>query len=482
MSESLKTKAVKGTAWSFADNIAGSGVTSLVGIVLARLLTPAEFGIIGMVMIFIAISNSIIDSGFSSALIRKKNVEDIDYSTVFYFNLFVSIILYIALYFSSPAISSFFDESELIRITRVLGLILIINAFAIIQRTILVKNVDFKTQTITSLIASITSGALGVVMAFSGFGVWSLVGQQVLRQGLITVFLWVFNRWRPSLDFSIKSFKELFSFGSKLLIAGILSTIWINLNSLVIGRFYSITILGQYTRSAEFQNFFACNLNSIVQRVSYPVLSSIQDEQDRLKRAYRKVIKVTMLITFPCMLGLAAIAEPLILVLIGEKWEPCIYYLQILCFSGMLYPLHSINLNMLNVKGRSDLLLKLEIVKKIIGVGPLMLGIFISIEWMLWSSVLMGFVGYYLNSYYSGRLINYKIREQLKDVMSSFFISLVMACLVWLITFLPFSIYVMLPIQLLFGALVLFLLYEWKGSEEYLEIRGLVLNLLKWTS
>lgn len=364
MSESLKHKTVKGVGWSFADNISSSGVSFLVGLVLARLLTPAEYGIMAMIAIFIAISNSIIDSGFSNALIRKTDIKRIDYNTVFFFNLVVGVILYVLLYFCAPSISSFFNEPILIPVTRVIGLVLIINSLGIIQRTIMVREIDFRTQTKISLIASLSSGGIGIVMAFYGYGVWSLVGQQVSRQLLNTVFLWLYSAWRPVCEFSTDSFKCLFGFGSKLLLSGLLDTLYKNIYYIVIGRFYSSAQLGQYTRAEQFNTIFSSNLTSVVQRVSYPVLSSIQDEPERLREAYRRVIKTTMLISFACMLGLAAVAKPLILLLIGEKWLVSVSYLQIICFAGMLYPLHAINLNILQVKGRSDLFLKLEIIKK----------------------------------------------------------------------------------------------------------------------
>ena len=349
MSESLKHKTVKGVGWRFADNISSSGVSFLVGLVLARLLTPAEYGIMAMIAIFIAISNSIIDSGFSNALIRKTDIKRIDYNTVFFFNLVVGVILYVLLYFCAPSISSFFNEPILIPVTRVIGLVLIINSLGIIQRTIMVREIDFRTQTKISLIASLSSGGIGIVMAFYGYGVWSLVGQQVSRQLLNTVFLWLYSAWRPVCEFSADSFKCLFGFGSKLLLSGLLDTLYKNIYYIVIGRFYSSAQLGQYTRAEQFNTIFSSNLTSVVQRVSYPVLSSIQDEPERLREAYRRVIKATMLISFACMLGLAAVAKPLILLLIGEKWLVSVSYLQIICFAGMLYPLHAINLNILQV-------------------------------------------------------------------------------------------------------------------------------------
>ena len=303
---------------------------------------------------------------------------------------------------------------------RVIGWVLMINALAIIPRTLFVKEINFKVQTKVSLISSISSGVIGIGMAFGGMGVWSLVGQQLSRQLLNTLFLWVYCKWRPVLEFSVQSFKELFGFGSKLLLSGLLDTIFKEIYYLVIGRCYTAAQLGQYTRASQFNQIFSSNLTTVVQRVSYPVLSSIQDEPDRLREAYRKVIKSTMLISFACMLGLAAVAKPLIVLLIGEKWMPAVGFLQIICFSGMLYPLHAINLNILQVKGRSDLFLRLEIIKKIIAVGPLLLGVFFNIESMLWGSVCSSLIAYFLNSYYSASLINYPTKDQLKDILPTF--------------------------------------------------------------
>ena len=332
MSDTLRHKTVRGVGWSFIDNIASSGIAFLVGLVLARLLTPAEYGVMAMIAIFIAVSTSIIDSGFSNALIRKVHVKRVDYNTVFYFNLTVSILVYVLLYFASPAISVFFKEPILVEVTRVIGWVLIINALAIIPRTQFVREVDFKTQTKVSLISSISSGVIGIGMALGGMGVWSLVGQQLSRQFLNTLFLWIYSKWHPVWEFSTKSFKELFGFGSKLLLSGLLDTIYKNIYYIIIGRFYTSAQLGQYTRAEQFNTIFSSNLTTVVQRVSYPVLSSIQEEPERLREAYRKVIKITMLITFACMLGLAAVAKPLIIILIGEKWLPAVYFLQIICF------------------------------------------------------------------------------------------------------------------------------------------------------
>ena len=479
MAGSLRHKAVHGVGWSFIDNIASSGITFLVGLVLARLLTPEEYGIMAMIAIFIAVSNSIIDSGFSNALIRKTRIERVDYNTVFYFNLTVSILIYVLLCLAAPAISVFFKEPVLVEVIRIIGWVLIINALAIIPRTQFVREVDFKTQTKVSLISSISSGVIGIGMALGGMGVWSLVGQQLSRQFLNTLFLWVYSKWHPVWEFSTESFKELFGFGSKLLLSGLLDTIYKNIYYIVIGRFYTSAQLGQYTRAEQFKIIFSSNLTTVVQRVSYPVLSSIQEEPERLREAYRKVIKITMLVTFACMLGLAAVAKPLILILIGEKWLPAVYFLQIICFSGMLYPLHAINLNILKVKGRSDLFLKLEIIKKILAIGPIALGVFGGIECMLWGSVLNSFVAYFLNSYYSADLINYPTVKQIKDILPTFCVSIAVAAAMWGLSFFRLSVYLLLPLQLLLGVSLAYLVYERTALPEYLELRQVTLSLLK---
>jgi teichuronic acid exporter len=475
----LKEKAIKGVSWSVIDNLANAGITFLIGIILARILSPSEFGLIGMITIFIAVSNSIVDSGFSSALIRKVEPKDVDYNTVFYFNMCLGIGLYIVMFFLAPAISRFFKEPSLISITRVMGTILIINAFGIVQRSLLVKEVDFKTQTKISLIASIISGIVGISMALKGFGVWSLVGQQISRQLLYSIFLWVFNTWRPALEFSKESFRELFGFGSKLLISGLIDTIYNNIYYLIIGKFYSAVQLGQYSRAEQFNSIFSSNLTNIVQRVSYPVLCSIQNDDERLKVTYQRVIKVTMLIVFACMLGLAAIAKPLILIMIGVKWLPAVPYLQIICFAGMLQPLQAINLNMLMVKGRSDLFLSLEIIKKAIAVIPICLGVFYGIELMLWGSVFLSFAAYILNSYYSAKLINYSTWAQIKDIYPSFLVSIFVAAAMWCLTLLNYSIWITLPLQCILGLITTIVIYETIKSTQYFELKRILISIIK---
>ncbi len=479
MSESLKSKTIKGTSWSFIDSIAGQGIAFLVGLVLARLLTPDDYGLIGIILIFVAVFNSIVDSGFSSALVRKNDATDRDYNTVFISNMAVSIVLCLALFFTAPYIATFFERPQLDALLKVMSGIVVINAFGVIQRTLFVKRVDFKTQTKISLISSITSGIVGISMAFTGFGVWSLVGQQISRQALNTIFLWFYSKWRPRLKFSTDSFRELFGFGWKLLVSALINTVWKEIYQVVIGKCYSPAALGQYTRSHQFCGICSSNLTTIIQRVSYPVLSSIQDDKERLKAGYKRIIKISMLLSFVLTLGMAGAAEPMIRVLVGDQWLPAVPFLQIICFQMMLYPLHSLNLNMLQIQGRSDLFLRLEIIKKTIAIGPLLLGIFIDIYYMLIGSVFTGFFAYYLNAYYTGPALNYSIKEQVKDILPSFGVAITMAAIVYAISYLPITPFILFPLQIIVGAIITIILCKAIKLEEYVELKGIALGALK---
>ena len=475
----LRDTTIKGVGWSFTDSILSQGITFLVGVVLARMLSPEEYGLLGILMIFILISETIVRSGLSSALIRKKDASERDFSTVFVTNFVLSLVMYGVLFVSAPLIRHFFEKQELTILLRAMGGIVIINALSLVPLTKLTREVDFKGITICSVSAALASGVVGISMAFLDFGVWSLVGQQMSRQLVYTIALWIATKWNPSFKFYADSFKELWGFGWKLLVSSLINTTWSEIYKVVIGKCYSPATLGQYTQAHFYANLFSRNMTNVIQRVSYPVLSKIQDERERLKQAYRQVIKVTMLITFVFMFGLAGCAKQFIYVLIGEQWLPCVGFLQILCFSRALYPLHAINLNMLQVQGRSDLFLKLEIIKKCIAVIPLLLGIFIDIYWMLLGSVVIGWISYYLNAYYSGPYLNYTIWEQIKDILPSMLLSLGMAIVVFLVGLIPLAPYILLPIQIVIGAIIVFATCEITKLNEYLQIKDIALSLLK---
>lgn len=474
--QSLKDKTIKGTAWSAADAFLGQGVTFLVGIVLARLLSPDEYGLIGICLIFVNVLNGMVDSGFSNALIRKKDIKDVDYNTMFITNMAISTLLYALLFVCAPIISDFFSRPELSELIRVVGLLIFANALSITQVTILTKRIDFKTKTKASLVSAIASGFIGIAMAFVGFGVWSLVGQMLSKQIIYTICLWILNKWWPSLTFSSKSFHYMWGFGWKLLLSGLLNNIWNQMYQVVVGKCYNPATLGQFTRSHEYANIFSSNFTSIIQRVSYPVLSELQDDPLRMVEGYRRVIKMTMFITAISMIFLGAVAEPLIYCMIGPQWHEAASYLPFICISMAFYPLHSINLNMLQVLGRSDIFLYLEIIKKVIGIVPIMIGIFVDIYWMLFASILIGFVSLYLNSWYTGKALGYTFWKQLRDIAPSFGIAFTIAISVYFLKYLPISNLGILSIQIVVGMVVCVFLSHVGNFIEYFEAKIIIVN------
>ena len=476
--ESLKNKTIKGVGWSAADAFLGQGVTFIVGLVLARLLSPDEYGLIGICLIFTTVLNGIVDSGFSNALIRKKVVTDEDYNTMFITNMVISIVLYVLLFICAPLVSDFFHRVELTALVRATGLILFFNALSITQVTILTKKIDFKTKTKASLVSAIISGVIGIAMAFMGYGVWSLVAQQLSKQLLYTLCLWVLNNWWPKFTFYKDSFKYMWGFGWKLLASGILNNIWNQQYQVVIGRYYTPSTLGHYTRANEYASIFSSNLTSIVQRVSYPVLAEIQDDKKRMVQGYRKVIKVTMFVTAVCMISLGAVSEPLIYTLIGTKWYEAATYLPLICISMSLYPLHAINLNILQVIGRSDIFLYLEVLKKFVGLVPLVIGVFCGIYYMLLTSILTGVISLYLNTWYTGKTLNYSFWKQLRDIAPSYFTALVIALAVYFLKYLSLPYYVVLMLQIIVGLVACITISEIFKFDEYKELKTIVIKVV----
>lgn len=476
----LKQKTVDGLFWSFIENILSQGVTFIIGIVLARLLGPNEFGLIGIISIFIAISSTFINSGFGTALIKKHNCTEKDYSTVFFFNLIMGLLFYLILIILALPISRFFNNPSLVPIIQILGVVLIIDSASIIQRTILTIRIDFKLQTKISIISSIISGIIAIYFAYDGFGVWSLVIKQICQQLITTILLFTWNKWTPKFVFSFSSFVELFSFGYKLLISSLIDTIYRNIYYTIIGKYFSTEELGFYARADQFQSLPSSNLQNIIGRVSFPVLSSIQNETSRLNNAYRKLTKSTMLITFILMLGLASISRSLIITLIGEKWEPSIIYLQLLCFVGMFYPLHALNLNVLQVKGRSDLFLKLEIIKKLLAIPIIIAGIIWGIKVMIIGMIVNSVIAFYINSYWSGDLINYSIKEQIKDIGPSFLLAIVICSIVYSIELIiPISPIVTLLFQITVGTFLFISICEIVKVKDYIYIKTIAIEKIQ---
>ena len=426
MSDSLKSKTVKGVVWSSIERFSTQGVQFLIMIIMARLLTPKDYGLIGMLAIFLAVAQSLIDSGFSQALIRKQDRTDVDNSTVFYFNIVVSSALYLILFIAAPFVADFYNQPELTSVMRVVCLGVILNSLAVVQRALLTVRIDFKTQAKASLSAAVISGCIGIVLAYCGFGVWSLVVQQLLNLSVNTLLLWIFSKWRPIAVFSWKSFHELFAFGSKMLASGLLDTLYRNIYPIVIGKLFSASSLGHYTRAQQFSEFPSSNVTGIIQRVTYPILCGIQDETERLEAVYRKFLKLSAFIIFPLMIGMSAVARPFIDIVLGTQWGFCGQLLQIICFAMMWYPIHAINLNLLQVKGRSDLFLRLEIIKKILGITVLCITAPFGLVVMCYGQIFNSIVALVINTYYTGKLINVGFIRQMKDLLPTILLSLIM--------------------------------------------------------
>lgn len=434
MEDSLKNKTVKGIVWSSVERFSVQGIQFLVMIVMARLLTPKDYGLVGMVAIFIAVAQSLVDSGFSQALIRKQNRTETDNSTVFYFNIFVGILLYLVLFAIAPLVADFYDSPELTALMRVICLSVVFNSFVVVQRALLTVNIDFKTQAKASLTAAVVSGVIGIGMAYSGFSYWSIVAQQLVNLGLNTLLLWIFTRWRPRWIYSWGSFRELFTFGSKLMFSGLLDVVYRNMYLLVIGKVFTASSLGYYTRANQFAEFPSSNLTGIMQRVTYPVLCQIQDDDERLAQIYRRFLRLSAFLIFPLLVGLSAVAEPFVLLLLKKQWLFAATLLQIICFAMMWYPIHAINLNLLQVKGRSDLFLRLEIIKKAIAVLILCVTIPMGLIAMCVGQILSSLIALIINTNYTGKLIQVGFLRQMRDLLPTLLLSLSMWGVVYGIT------------------------------------------------
>jgi len=428
--ESLKKRAVKGGIWSGIEQFSNKFIQLVFTIILARMLTPEDYGVVALTIVFFSIAFVLIDSGFATALIRKPDKNDKDLSTCFFFNITVAVVVYVFLFWGAPLIAVFYSQPVLVPVIRVSGIALIIKSLYIVQDAQFQYNVDFKSLAKISLTSSVLSGIIGVIMAYWGLGVWSLVLQNI-SQNIITLSMqWVISKWRPMLVFSRESFRYLINFGSKLTFSYLIGVIYENLSSVVIGKFYHSSQLGFYNRAETIGRMPAANITALLQRVSFPIFSIIQDDNERLSLNFRRCIRLSVFFCFPVMLGLSALATPIIRLLLTEKWDGCIYYLQIMCFSFMFYPIHALNLNLLQVKGRSDLFLKLEIYKKMLGISILVITAPIGIVAMCYGMVLSGIICLFINTYYSRHLIGTGFKMQFVDILPCLVNSIVMYLIV----------------------------------------------------
>ncbi len=466
MAESLRGKTLKGMIWSFAENFSLQGIQFIIGILLARVLSPSDYGMVGMLAIFTAVSQTLINSGFSTALVRKNNRTQTDLSTTFYFNIVVGFVLYFVLFFSGQLIADFYNTPLLSDLIKVTAISLILNSLCIVQQALFTIKMDFKTQAKISVIGALVTGAGGIAMAYSGYGVWSIVWPGVFGGAVRCILLWVWGKWLPTWEYSWKSFKELFGFGSKLLASGLIDTIYNNIYPIIIGKKFSAADLGQYTRADGYAHLPATTVTGVLGRVTFPLLCQIQDDDARLQSTYRQLIKLSAYVVFPIMVGLAALAKPLIIFMITAKWAECVPYLQILCFSLMWYPIHALNLNLLQVKGRSDLFLRLEIIKKILGVSVLVIAIPFGVIWMCIGRIFTSVICLTINTYYTGKLINVGYFKQMGDLLPILILSLSMGGLVLAVNLLVDGLLLQIIIGLITGLVYyLSISYIFKSKE-----------------
>jgi O-antigen/teichoic acid export membrane protein len=432
---SLKDKAVKGVVWNAVNTYSSKGLLFVLGIILARLLSPSDYGLVGMTAIFFAISNVFIDSGFGSALVQKKDRNEDDYCTVFYINLVVSILFFFLLFFIAPFVADFFGQPLLKGLMRVSALTLVISALVSTSRNKLFVAVDFKTITKISLISTVFSSVVALYCAFSGYGVWTLVIQSLVSSVVSALLLFYFVRWIPKKRFSVSSFRHLWRFGSNMLVASLITEIYNNLYSFIIGKRFSAADLGQFSKADNFVSFAGTTTVSVLQSVAFPVLTEVQDDHQRLLYAYRKYIQMIAFVVFPLLMGLCGVAKPLVLFLITEKWLPCVVYLQIMCFASLWTGIIRINLNLLYVTGRSDLVLRLEVYKKAIAFVILFISVFGGVIGMCIGQVFYSLVAFYMNTYYTKKILNYGFGTQVKEIAPSFLLSASMMAIALFISY-----------------------------------------------
>jgi O-antigen/teichoic acid export membrane protein len=428
---SLTQKTISGIIWNFAEQIGRKGISVIITLMLARFLVPADYGLVAMMAVFLAVATSLMDSGFTQALIRLPDATPSDFDTAFYANLALGFLAYMLLFLAAPLIAGFYDESRLTLLIRVAGINILIHAFQVIQRAVLSRELNFKVQLQASLPAGIISGTVAIILAYNGFGVWALIVQMLLSSFILTLLLWKLQGWRPGLSFSKTSLESMYNFGYKLFLSVLLNIVFENIYVIVIAKLFATATAGYYFFADKLKNLVVSQFVSSIQAVTYPALSSLQTDDTRLKAGYKKVIQVTTFIFFPVILTLAALTDPLFKILLPEKWYPAVLYLQLMCLANVTYPLHLFNLNVLKVKSRSDLFLYLEIFKKTLIAIVLFMSVKFGVIGILIGQIIISVFAYIPNSYFSAKLINYPVREQMEDFMPCLALSSSVALIVY---------------------------------------------------
>lgn len=477
----LKDKTIASAFWAFLQKIGTSGFQLIVSIVLARLLMPSDFGLIGMLAVFISLSETLVQAGFSQALIQKKDADEEDFSSVFFINLVVSLSIYFILFLLAPYIASFYDQPQLTKLTRVLSLIFVINAFSYVQETRLKKSMEFKKLMTIYLPSTFISGIISIIMAYSGFGVWALVAQRLINQSLFAVQLWVRTKWKPLFIFNIEKSKELFSFGSRLMLSGVIHTITDSLYQISIGKYYNAQMLGYYENANKLTQTATNTISSVLNSVAFPAFATIQDDNERLKIGYKKVMQQVLFWLAPVLVLAAVVAEPLFLMVFGEKWLMAVPYFQVLCIAQVFSPLTSYNLNIITIKGRSDLYLKIEIIKK----SFLIVGVLVCIPFGIMALVIFRLIYsitvFFINSSYSGKFIGYSTFNQIKDILPIIILSALMGGVVFMskTLLLNLSDFYFLLISAVIGFVTFYGISIIIKMEPYLDFKEIVLKKLK---
>ena len=448
--------------WRFLERCGAQGVTFIVSIILARLLDPVVYGTVALVTVFNSILQVFIDSGMGSALIQKKNADDIDFSSVFYFNIFISFVLYGLMFVAAPVLAHFYNNPDLISLIRVSSLTLLISGIKNVQQAYVSRNMMFKRFFYATLGGTIGAAFVGIWMAYQGFGAWALVTQNLFNMTVDTVILWFTVKWRPIKAFSFKRLKNLFDYGWKLLVSGLLDTVYNDLQQLIIGKKYTYEDLAYLNRGQAMPNILITNINASINSVLLPVMSSEQDNRERVKSMTRRSIKTSTYIIMPMMMGLAVCAEPLVRLLLTEKWLSSVFFMRIFCFIYAFYPIHTANLSSIKAMGRSDLFLKLEIIKKMVGLTLLFSTVWISVEAMAYSLLVSSIISQIINSWPNKNLLNYCYTEQLKDILPQIILSVAMGVIVYSIQFVGLSSIMTLIIQIPLGMIL-----YWAGSKMF---------------
>ncbi|HLF51309.1 lipopolysaccharide biosynthesis protein [Flavobacterium sp.] len=474
---SLKKQTFLGLFWAFGNTFIIKGLFFVATIVLARILGPSEFGLMGMISVFIAIGASLVDSGLSTSLIRTQNADDSDYTTVFYLNLGISFFLYLIFFFGAPFIADFYNQDILANIIRLYCLSFIITAFSSVQLTLLNKEMQFRKIMQYNIPGNIIGVITGIALGYLGYGVWSIVWMYLITQLVQSIILWSFSEWKPSKTFSKEKMKYHYAFGYKLTLSGLLDTVFKNSYNIIIGKYFSVQSLGYFERAQAFNDYSVSTLTGIISGVSYPLLAKLQNQKDKITEVYKKLLQFTFFITAPLMLGAAAIAKPLFLLVLGEQWLPAVSFFQILCLGGMFYPIHVFNISVLKVYGRSDLFLKLEIIKKIVFTISLLLAFQFGIYGLVWSSVFVSISALGINTHYSKMMINYTTRNQIEDMIPTLLKAGLMAGLMFVLVYLlkNESTYWQIVIPSFVGGLFYFLInYFLKATPLFF-----ILNIIK---